>query len=174
MIISALVTTLGIILIGIIQVSFLTTWPAPVSSLNIILTLVIFLAVIVNYNKSLIWAFGGALFLELYSGQQFGVTSISLVLTVIIINFLFSNVFTNRSYYSLMILGYLGTMIYNLLIIITGLLIFQAAIKDMITSSGLIFLFVWQPIFNLIILTVVFFTYYLSTGRLKNFFLFRD
>lgn len=174
MIINALATTLGVILIGIVQVSFLTTWPSPVSSLNILLTLVIFLAVIINYHQSLIWAFGGGLFLELYSGQQFGVTSISLMLTVIIVNLLFTNVFTNRSYYSLMILGYLGTVAYGLIGIIAALLIFQASVRDIVSMTSLIFTFVWQPIFNLIILTIIFFSFYLSTGRLKNFFLFRD
>ena len=65
---SILINIFSIIALGIIQVSFLTTWPKPVSSLNIILSLVIFFAVILNYKKGLWYAFGVGLFIELFSG----------------------------------------------------------------------------------------------------------
>ncbi|MFA5021988.1 MAG: hypothetical protein WC508_02845 [Patescibacteria group bacterium] len=162
----------GIFVVGIVQVSLLTTWPPPVSSLNLILSLVIFLAVIVNYQKGLWWALGAGLFLELYSAYSFGTTTLSLLAVVILINFLFSNLFTNRSLYSLLILGFIGTLSYNLFI-----LFFNAL--ALISGSSSYFLifdfwsqFFWQPLFNTLILAIIFFTFHISTGRLKNIFLF--
>ncbi|MFA6409969.1 MAG: hypothetical protein WCW26_00120 [Candidatus Buchananbacteria bacterium] len=169
---SIFLNTIFILVIGIFQVSLLTTWPEPVSSLNLILTLVIFLTVIVNYEKGLWLALGGGLFLELYSASFFGITTLSLVLTAMLINFLFGNLFTNRSLYSLMILGYIGTLSYNL-----AILFFNSVALVFTTSSYFLFFnfwsqIFWQPLFNVLILIIIFFTYHISTGRLKNIFLF--
>jgi len=170
--ISIVLNIFSIIALGIIQVSFLTTWPQPVSSLNIILSLVIFLAIIINYHKSLWIAFGAGLFLELFSGYYFGITTLALLLTVIIVNFLFSNFFTNRSFYSLMILGFVATVIYNLIIagFIFGLTIVGFNIIN--TSFSFFTQYFWQPFFNLVVLAIIFITYYFSTGKLKSIFLF--
>lgn len=170
--IKVVLNILLVITLGIIQVSFLTTWPEPVSSLNIILSLVIFLAIIINYQKGLWVAFGSGLFVELFSGYPFGVSSLTLMLTVIFINFLFNNFFTNRSLYSLMILGFIATVFHNLMV--TGL-IFGLGLVDA-SADAINFSFItqyfWQPFFNLIILAIIFFVYYFLTGRLKNIFLF--
>lgn len=169
---SLLINIFSIIALGIIQVSFLTTWSKPVSSLNIILSLIIFFAIILNYKKSLWYAFGAGLFIELFSGYAFGITTLALILTVVIVNWLFNNFFTNRSFYSLMILGFIATIVYNLLITIT---LFSLALSGR-NIIGFEFSFfnqyLWQPFFNLIVLAIIFITYYFSTGRLKNIFLF--
>ncbi len=164
-------TTLGIISLGILQVSFLTTWPEPVSSLNVSLALIIFMTVIINYRRALWWAFGISLFLELFSGDIFGATLLSTVGMVVTINALFNNFFTNRSLYSLMILGFFGSVVYTILRL--GIIVGAALIS--IPGADLEFdwwvhLF-WQPIFTLLILLIIFFTYQSSTGRLRNFFL---
>lgn len=170
--ISILLNVISIIILGIIQVSFLTTWPQPVSSLNITLSLVVFFAIILSYKKSLWYSFGVGLFIELFSGYVFGLTTLSLILTVIVVNFLFNNFFTNRSFYSLMILGFIATIIYNLLI--TAALSLLALFGFNIIGFEFSFFtqYLWQPFFNLIILAIIFITYYFSTGKLKNIFLF--
>jgi len=62
-----IINFIAIITLGMIQVSFLTTWPKPVSNLNLILSLVIFLILISRYQQGLWWALGGGLFLEIFS-----------------------------------------------------------------------------------------------------------
>ncbi|MFA6215139.1 MAG: hypothetical protein WC768_01050 [Patescibacteria group bacterium] len=163
---------ISLLILGIVQISFLTTWPLPVSSLNLVLSLVIFLTVMINYQKGLWWALGAGLFLELYSGAMFGITTLSLIMTVLGVNFLFNNFFTNRSLYSLVILGFFGSVIYNLLILSLNFI-------GVLLKQNVYFLFFdfwsqffWQPVFNVLVLMVIFFAYYLSTGRLKNLFLF--
>jgi len=166
-----LINLVTIIVLGIIQVSFLSTWLFPVNSLNLILSLVIFVTVVIDYNKGLWWAFGLGIFLELYSSLPFGLLMMSLFFVVIFINFLFSNIFTNRSLYTLLILGLIGSVCYNLAVSFFYLLFIVFNYNVEMFKFDLWLQFVWQPILNALILTVVFFTYYISTSRLKNIFL---
>lgn len=167
-----LANTIFLATLGIIQVSFLTTWPSPVSNLNLILSLVVFLAIILDYSRALWWALGGGLFLELYSGSIFGSITVSMLVTLIIINFLFTNFFTNRSFYSLMILGFAATIVYNLIFSLITLILAVVGTEVSFNNLSLVSQYFWQPIFNLIVLGIIFVTYYFSTGRLKNIFLF--
>lgn len=169
--INILINIVSLIILGIIQVSFLATWVVPVSSLNLILSLVIFLTVIINYQKGLWLALGGGIFLELYAGSLFGITTLSLLLTVMGINLLFNNFFTNRSLYSLLILGFLGTAIYNSIILLLNLLIIILGFSVSALEFSFWFQFFWQGVFNLLILFIIFIAYYVSTGRLRNIFL---
>lgn len=171
MIINFLANLFFLLGLGILQVSFLSTWPAPVSSFNLILTLAIFTAVIINYDKGLYWALGGGLFLELYTHLFFGLTTLSLILTVILINVLFSNFFTNRSFYSLMILGLIGSLTYNLSVLLFQLLLAAFKLSAEPIFFDFKFQFVWQPFFSLVILAVIFFTFFTFTGRIKSVFL---
>lgn len=163
---------IAIIIIGIIQISFLTTWPWPVNSLNLVLSLAIFLTVIVNYSRGLYFSLFAGLFLELYTSLPFGITTLSLLITVVVVNLLFNNFFTNRSLYSIMLLGVIGTFGHNL--IISGFSFFSVLLGFENYFYGFDFWtkFIWQPFLNLIILAIIFFAYHLSTDRLKNIFLF--
>jgi len=172
--INILINSIAIIVLGIIQVSFLTTWQFPVNSLNLILSLVIFLTVLVNYQRGLWWALGGGLFLELYSGYFFGLTTLSLLLTVIGINFLSNNFFTNRSFYSLVILGIIGTLGYSLTVLSFNFLVLIFGFTILHPGFNFWSQFIWQPVLNLIILVIIFFTYNVSTSRLKSIFLFHS
>ena len=169
--INILINLIAIVVLGIVQVSFLTTWLFPVNSLNLILSVIIFLTVIIDYKKGLWWAFGAGLFLELYSSLIFGITTLSLILVVVAVNFLFNNFFTNRSLYSLLI-GLIGSIGYNLIMLGLKLLSLVFGFKVLFFNFDFWSDFFWQPVLNLIILIVIFFTYHISTNRLKNMFLF--
>ena len=53
MILRIFLNLLAIFFLALIQISFLPTWPLPVRLLNLVLGLVIFLVVIVDYKKGL-------------------------------------------------------------------------------------------------------------------------
>ncbi len=164
-----LIDIIILVALGIVQVSFLSTWLFPINSLNLILSLIIFVTVIVSYKKGLWWAFGLGIFLELYSALPFGIISLSLFFVVILVNFLFSNIFTNRSFYSLLILGLIGTIFYNLIIFFLYLILLVTNFDVSFFNFNFWIDFIWQPILNAIILSVVFFAYYISTNRLNIF-----
>lgn len=163
---------LFLIFLGMLQVSFLAVWPYPVNSVNLLLSLVVFLAIIVNYERGLWWTLGSGLFLELYTGTLFGITTLAMLLTVIAVNFLFNNFFTNRSFYSLMILGFVATIVYNAAVALATLAAAIVGADVELITTSLWSQFFWQPLFNLIILAIIFVTYYFSTGKLRNIFIF--
>ncbi len=160
---------LTVLILGIIQVSFLTTWPEPINGLNLILSLAIFLTIISRYRQALWLAVGGGLFLELFSFKIFGLTVLSLFLTVVIINFLFTNFFANYSFFSLTVLGVIGNLSNILLIIIGNALMnflgFEAVVS--IFSINFFHLIFWQTLLNLLILYLIFFVFHFLNMKLK-------
>ena len=126
---SFLLNLLAIFLVVIFQVSFISASPWPINNINLILCLVIFFAVLINYQKALWWAFGGGLLMELFSQNFFGLITLGLIITAVILNILFNNFFTNRSFYSLLILGVIGVIGYNLLKTILGFLLIILGFK---------------------------------------------
>ena len=170
--ISILLTILFSYILTLIQVSFLTTLPVPISSLNLVFCVVLFITVMIGYEKGLIWAFCSGIFLSLYTALPYGATLLSLVISVAVTNVLYQNFFTNRSLYSLAILGFIGTLVYNflLLIYISIFAIFGFAFSFAFYDIKLLYL--WQPLMNVIILWTIFFIFFITSGRLKNYFHF--
>lgn len=159
-------------LLTLIQVSFLTTWPVPISSLNLVFCVVLFITVMIGYEKGLVWSFFSGLFLSLYSAFPFGSVFLSMVFSVVITDILYKNFFTNRSLYSLAILGFIGTIIYNLILLLLNALftVFGFSFSFAFYDIGLLYL--WQPIMNVVILWTIFFIYFTTSGRIKNYFHF--
>lgn len=162
---------LSIIFLVVIQVSFLTTWPSPVSSINLVLCVVIFLSVMVNFNRGLWYALGCGLLLELFTGSLFGLTISSLLVTAMVVDFLFNNFFTNKSFYSLLFLGIIGTVGYNIIVLLFSFLVSIFGVAVDLTHIAFWNYFFWQPFFNLLVIGLIYGAYYFSSGRLKNIFI---
>ncbi|OGY46513.1 MAG: rod shape-determining protein MreD [Candidatus Buchananbacteria bacterium RIFCSPLOWO2_01_FULL_46_12] len=174
MILRIFLNLLAIFFLALIQISFLPTWPLPVRLLNLVLSVVIFLVVIVDYKKGLILAFGGGLFLDLFSFASFGLKTLTLIATAVAVNLLFNNFFTNRSIYSLVILAGFGSGFYTILNLAGNFLLRffdlgSAVHFDAVYWSN----FSWQLFFNVLIIAVIFFIFHFSTGRLKANFILR-
>ena len=169
--ISKILLFLFIISIGMIQVSFLTTWPDPIRSLNLILLLSVFIAIIFSYKSGLWYAFGSGLFLELYSSNGFGLIVLSLFLTVVGINMLFKNFFTNRSIYSLLLLGFIATVIYNIIFYILSFILVVLNLSQALLNFSFFNIFFWQPLLNLLVLGIIFVIYQLTTNRIRSMFI---
>jgi len=109
--------TLGITLI-ITQIFFINILPLTAHKLNLVLIALVFILIFNSYQKALQWAVGLGLLIDLYSFLPFGFYTINLIIVLLIINFLLTNVFTNKSFYSVLILIILATFFYNLIFII--------------------------------------------------------
>ena len=158
-------------LVGLVQLSLLPTWPTPVMWVHLLLCAIIFMTVLVSYQAGLWWAFVSGILLELYSFLPFGVLLVSLLATTVGVNFLFNHLFTNRSLYSLLLLGMFGTLAFN------GFrwgLIWLLSVFGILSPSGLV-RFVsqwqflgWQIFLNSLVLLIVFIIFRFFTRKLRT------
>jgi len=164
--IKTLITTVSIIFIIVIQVSFLSAWPMPVRALNLFLAIIILLTNITNLKTALIWAFAGGL-LEIYTIGIFGLVTTSMLITVFFIDFLSKYFFTNRSFYSMIGLGLVGTTFYNLLffIILSSIDFFSLHYNAINFDSTYLFFVIWQILLNSLIIAIIFRIYQLVNNR---------
>lgn len=100
-----------ILLITILQISFLP-FLNYLTYLNLVLCCIIFIT-LANYRQGLWWTLGAGLILDLYSPLPFGSLTLILLLTVILINFLFKKFFTHRTLPALLSLGLIATLFYQ-------------------------------------------------------------
>ncbi len=113
-----LVNFILILLVSILQISFISNLPAGLNGLNIILLVIVFILMFSNYVLAFWWTIGLSLFFEIYFFLPFGLYSLVLFITLNIIYFLLYNFFTNRSLYSVLALIFFANLIYNILFII--------------------------------------------------------
>ena len=148
----------------IIQVSFLPVWPLPVKALNLVLTLLIFFTLILPYRQALGLAFSAGLMLELYSLSFFGLVTLSFLLTVELVYFLFKHFFTNRSLYAFVGLALAGSLSYNLIFYLGHFLFyfFGGPAGPQLFSPPYLF---WQLGLNSLIFMIIFFVFQLTNRQ---------
>jgi len=126
MIAKIIVNTLFIIALSVAQVSFINGLPGSFTDLNLVLVILIFILGFAGFNYAICWSFGVGFILEIFFFLPFGTYLISLILTIIIANFLLDYFFTNRSLYSFLALVALTTAIYELIINSISLIFLEA------------------------------------------------
>jgi len=162
-----------VIFFSMVQTNLLVSLRWPWNFFNLILSIVIFITVILNYHRGLWFALFSGLIIDLFSFLPFGTMTAAMLLTVIIINGLFKNFFTNRSLYSLIILGFLGNIVYFVFFLFINLVFFVFDITnnlDIFFTPANLYGFLWQTIFNVSLLAFLFFVFNFVSKKLKSVF----
>ncbi|MBI5071860.1 rod shape-determining protein MreD [Candidatus Falkowbacteria bacterium] len=165
---------LAIVLLVLFQASFIAALPWPANYFNLVLSILIFITVILNFRQALWFALFSGLILDLFSFSNFGTLAITLLLVTSILNVLFRNFFTNRSFYSLIILGLIGNLIYIFLLLIFNFLFFvlgAAENLEKFSSRSNIFGFGWQIIFSISFSAILFLAFNSLGKKLKSVFI---
>lgn len=162
-----------LIFFSLLQISFFSLFPWPFNYFNLLLPVIFFITIILSYEQGLWFAFFSGLILDLFSFSNFGTLTLAMFCVAIIINILFNNFFTNRSFYSLIILGFLGNFIYVTILSILNFIFFIFDIPNNLvqffTMSNLCGLF-WQMFFTVLSLAVLFFIFNFFSRKLKSVF----
>ncbi|HNX11165.1 MAG TPA: hypothetical protein PKI61_03415 [bacterium] len=95
------------------QLVSINSWAPGYNHLNIVLILVLVFWLSLDWKKGVLMAAACGLIMDFLSFEFFGAYTLSLVLTVVLVDFLSVNWLTNRSFYSLWFLSLLGVGIYN-------------------------------------------------------------
>lgn len=158
-----------IFLIVVFEIIFIRSTSFPFNYLGLILPTVIYLAVIFNLNLALWWSIIAGFFLDIYSLLPFGAITFALVIAALCIHYLFMNHFTNRSLYSLLFLGFLGTIIYKAVIFGASFLplLFGKGHQLFYFNFNLLKITLAAVILNSIFLVIMFYLTNLFSKRLK-------
>ncbi len=157
----------------LLQIGFLSAWPAPAGNFNLALGLIIFMAVVLDSRAALWYALGLGAGLEIFSLYPYGLILTGLVLAVFLINWLFSHFFTNRSIYSLMALGLVAVNFYYGWLLVGGTLAYFLKITGLGPELGQPYLLnlLWQNVLQLGLLAMAFLILNLTSRKLKTVFL---
>jgi len=162
-----------IILLTILQLSLINNLPHPLNHFNLILVTLIFICVILSYRLSLIWLLAAGFILDLFSVNPFGLYLLSLFVAILVIHFLFKQFFTNKSIYTVLTLGLIGTILFNALIILFQFTLFYLKLHNLPAefSFQTFGSLIWQTLLNLLFLTIVFIGAWIWSKKLKTQFL---
>lgn len=144
-------------------------------NLNLLLVFLVFVTIIFGFNFGFTFALFLGFIQYFYSYLPFG-THIAIYLLIILgVNFLYKNVLINFSLNSAIILTFLATLIYNLLIVVFSLLnyiIGQSSAYILLDTTFGANLF-WQVLLNLSLISIVFFIAKFTIKRLNLVFLIK-
>jgi len=162
-----------VIFLSLLQISFFSLLPWPFNFFNLFLPIIFFITIILDYQQGLWFAFGGGLIIDLFSFSNFGSITMAIIFAVVAINALFNNFFTNRSFYSLVILGFLGNIFYIIFLLIFNFLFFifnLPNILDKFFTADNLYGILWQLFFSVLLLTLLFFIFNFLNKKLKSVF----
>lgn len=147
------------VFIFVAHVLILNIFPWPFNHINIILVLFLWF-IIYNGHERILWLILPLAFLlELFVSFPFGLTSMSLLATLLIMHWLLINFFTNRSLYIVFLSGFLGITIFRFSFIAL-LLVANLFNKNFAISWPEIFTNIF---YEIVLTTGVFFFFYLFT-----------
>lgn len=164
-----------IAVLALFQFSFISALPFGLSNFNFVLVMLIIVLMVSSFKTSLWWAIGLGFLLDTYSFLPFGVYLVCFFLTVLVMNFLLTNFFTDRSLYSFVALTCLSSICFNLFfyIFIYFWGVFGGEAIAIVFGKEFLINFVWQIFLNVL---AVFFLFYITnfvSKRLRPVFLER-
>lgn len=112
---SFLILILGIFFLHLFVINCL---PTPFNHINVIFLAILWLIILSVSKDALMVSLPLAFLLELYTSQFFGIYSLSLIISLSVINWFLMNIFTNRSIYIMFLSCFFGLFLYKFLFIV--------------------------------------------------------
>lgn len=141
-------------------------------TINLILTILLFLIFFSRFSLALWLALLGGLLLELFNAAPFGVLTAALLISLSLSSLLFNYFFTNRSLPALLALGLCGTLIYHLIFFFLNLLFsLKLPLLFSLSISDFTPVLLWSLLFNNLLLVIIFLIAGRFSKKLKSVFL---
>lgn len=161
-----------VLIVLILQISFIPNLGWIFCLLNIVLLSLIFIGIINNFQAAFIYALIMGPVLDLYGELFFPAITICLLLTLALVRFIFLRVFTNRSYYSVIFLTALALIIYNylynFLAVIFSLIHFHSFNLILLYSKADLIALLWQILINVIFISIIFAISYFLSNKFQS------
>ncbi|KKQ61604.1 MAG: hypothetical protein US81_C0005G0024 [Parcubacteria group bacterium GW2011_GWE2_38_18] len=140
----------------IFQLGFISGLPGYLDSLNLVIIVLLFILVLGDLKTALIWSLVAGLFIDLFSFTLFGLTLLSLNITLFISYFLLVGFFTDRSLYSFLTLTFVATFSYEFILTLFNFMIKLFAGTSGPVDSGYYSSFIQELFINLIAAAALF------------------
>ena len=166
-----------VIILGLLaaQFSLVPILPGVFREVDVVLTGIIFLCIAYEFYLGVIYAVIFGLVLDLYSSLPFGAALISLLVTLFVVYEVSKHLLTNKSYYALLGLSLLSTIIHGIIINLYQLAKYFIQSKDVYLAKQL-WLFsaanlFWQLLLNACLISIVFIIFHATSRRFKAVFI---
>jgi rod shape-determining protein MreD len=164
-----------LLIIGLVllQISLVNGLPVIFKNINLIIIALVFILGLGSFNLAFWWAVGSGFLLDLFSFMPFGINLFCLLTALLLVNFLLTNFFTNRSLYSFLVLNFFYTLIFRFFLITSNYLADSFVKKDFAINYNLNFFIdeLSALILNFIIVVIVFYLLSFLSSRFKPVFL---
>ncbi|HPT08126.1 MAG TPA: hypothetical protein PLE28_00280 [bacterium] len=102
------------LILFLIQFSGINSWSGFWARCDLILFFIIWLFIFRDFKVSILFSFIIGIIMDIFSFYPFGLYTFSFLLTIVLANFFWQNLFTNRSIYSFLVVSLFITIFYNL------------------------------------------------------------
>jgi len=164
--------TLAAVAVFLVQRGLIDVWPAPYNRINLILLILLIFLFLLKINRVVIFGVILGVLLDIFSFNFFGVSTVSIFLTLLFSVFLLDNWLTHRSAYSFLALTFFATVFYNFLLY--ALIYFTSFLqgRSFFLWSANFWLGLGMELFwNLLLIFGFFVVMNLTSNRLKLVFL---
>ena len=166
-----LLSIIVIAFISIIQITVLGSLGNYFSSFNLLLAVLVISLFLVDFNWVIYFTIGAGLVLDIYSSLPFGIFMISIFLAISISNFLLFDFFTNRSFYSVVFVGWSTVLLFNIIFLISTGIVYLLGLSDFYINNDYWLKLVYQVINISIVLISLFFVINLFSKKFKPNFI---
>lgn len=155
----------------LVQFSFLVNFHSLIARLNLLLLVLVILVSLVDFSWSLALVLFGGLLMDIYSNLPFGVFSLTILVTAVVLEALLLNFFTNRSLYSFVFLGLSAVFAYNGIFLSLVGLLYLVGLTDFLFNANLFAVILFELLSNSIILVLFFIIIDNLSNRFKTNFI---
>lgn len=164
-----------IIIVALLQVDILPNLSDKLGNMDVILVVLIFTAVVYRFYLSVIYGLILGFYIDLYSLLPFGATLLSYMLVLYLVYLIFKKILTNKSFYSLLSVMFIGTLIYNIFLYLFRTLFYFWDTKDYLLLKNYTIVsaqnLVWQLLLNLLLVIFLFVGFHLWSQKFKAVFI---
>lgn len=164
-----------ILIVALLQVAILPNLSSKMGNLDIILVVLIFIAVVYKFYLGVIYGLVLGFFLDLYSALPFGMIILCYMLVLYFVYLIFQKLLTNKSFYSLLGVTFIGTIIYSILIYLFKIGYYFVYTKDYILIKNYSIISLqnigWQIPLNLFLAIILFMCFHFGSRQFNAGFI---
>jgi len=145
------------------------------SNINLVLVTIVFISATYNFYSGVIYALLLGLYLDIYSPLFFSVNIIVYLVALSVLYVISNKFLTNKSFYSLLGLTLIATLVSTILFTIFKMGIYFSQTKDFFLIKKILFQsgehFLWGAFLNVILMILLFLVFNFSSKQFKAVFI---